>query len=85
MVQKGAPPAGDVISPETAMLMAEAAARGAHGASPGKNKKASVWKYFNVLPNEYAECKICLKPLRVKGQTTSTMRAHAVKVHGLKL
>ena len=48
-----------------------------------KRPRAIVWKYFNILPHDYAECKICYKP--VVRKSTSSLRQHLQRSHDIIL
>ena len=54
---------------------------GALGKSPSGRKKSIIWKHFNELPHEHAECKRCLRPIAVSNGATSGMIRHLRHAH----
>ena len=48
-----------------------------------REKRSNAWAHFNVLPHQYAECKICLKPISRK--STSALRNHLKTKHDIIL
>ena len=50
-----------------------------------KKYKNPIWQYFRKLPDEKAECSICLKVLSVPKGTTTSCNRHLEALHDIKI